>query len=216
MTTLSHLSMTLSVQAQMIMLVLGVYALVARGGGEHSRLLNDVLTLEVAVQLVELAFYVFVLRFMSNTTQLRILRLRYADWFVTTPLMLIGTLALFHYRRFDGGMLSFVEANRWSVLRMLLANMVMLVAGLLYTFGRLGFWPSQIVGFAALALAFRELWLGVASTADAVLFWCVFVTWTLYGVAVHYPLTQRNIWYNFLDVVSKNAVGIYAAVLVLQ
>lgn len=210
----AHWSFTASTWAQASMLLAGLVALVPKADSRTPPLLHDVLVMEVIVQVVELVFYVYVLR--SVATQTGALRARYADWFLTTPVMLISALALFSYRTYDSGIAEFAHVQQQTIQRMLLANLVMLGAGFMYTTGALKFWPSQIIGFTALALAFRELHTAVANPHDAALFWGTFALWAAYGVAVHYPVPQRNIIYNILDVFSKNVVGVYAAVLVLR
>jgi bacteriorhodopsin len=194
------------------MLGYGMVALL--NAAEAPELLHDVLKAEVIVQIVEIVFYVFILN--AATTHLGALKSRYADWFLTTPVMLVGLMALFSYKRFEGNLFAFISQNWCSVMRMLIANFVMLSAGFLYTTGRMSFWSSQCIGFVALILAFSELHTTVSNTTDATLFWCTLALWALYGAAVHRQPAARNIWYNVLDVFSKNAVGIYVAALVLK
>lgn len=211
-TDVSRLTMRLSLQAQTIMMVMGLYALAVGHGAD--RLLYDVLTLEVVVQLVELAFYLFFVK--RALTPIGTLQLRYADWVVTTPLMLVSMYALFHRRdEPDASLAAVVGRDPGTVGRMLAFNAAMLAAGYLYTTGRLGRTASQIVGFAALVAAFGELG-SVVQPADRALFGVTLFVWALYGVAARQPVVPRNTWYNLLDIVSKNVVGVYCALLVLR
>lgn len=205
--------MQLSLQAQLVMLLMGAYAMVV--GHAADRLLYDVLTLEVVVQLVELAFYTFFVN--RALSPLGMLQLRYADWAVTTPLMLISMFALFQrHDDADTDLVSVVSRDPMTVARMLFFNALMLGAGYLYTTGRLGQTASQLIGFVALIAAFGELSTVVQPT-DQVVFGITFLVWALYGIAARQPvLSHRNAWYNMLDIVSKNVVGVYCAVLVLQ
>lgn len=208
----AHWSFTASTWAQVFMLALGAVALVS--STRPPQLLKDVLVVEMAVQVVELVFYVWILK--GALTYTGALKARYADWVFTTPLMLVSAMALFSYRTFHGGIFDFVSSKRSEITRMLAANFVMLAVGLLYTAGRMRFWPSQVVGFLALVLSFRELHSAVESPYDAALFWSTFALWAAYGLAVHYPVARRNVCYNVLDVFSKNVVGVYVAMLVLK
>ena len=208
----THWSFGASTFAQFFMLAFGIYSLFHES--EAPKLLRDVLTTEVVVQVIELVFYLFVLK--TATSQLDALKSRYYDWFLTTPIMLVSLMALFSFKTFDGSMFDFIREKRKSISVMMISNLIMLISGYLYTVGRMSFWSSQLVGFVALAVSFSQLHEVVTNTTDAKIFWSTLLVWMLYGVTVHQSLAKRNIWYNMLDVLSKNVVGIYAAALVLK
>ena len=209
----THWSFGASTFAQFFMLAYGIYTLMQNSSAPE--LLREVLMTEVVVQVIELVFYVFILK--SAVSQIGALKSRYYDWFITTPIMLVSLMALFSFRSYDGSLLDFVQEKRNTVGIIVVSNLIMLIAGYLYTTGRVSFWSSQIVGFIALAVSFSQIHTTVGNSNDSkILFWSTLLVWILYGIAVQQPLAKRNIWYNILDVFSKNVVGIYAAALVLK
>jgi hypothetical protein len=93
-------SVTLSLGAQWITLVIGILALYGRfpplskpDNEIKTYLLPQVLTLEMLVQIIELIFYSWYLGHLASD----VTSYRYFDWFFTTPLMLISTAAFFSY-----------------------------------------------------------------------------------------------------------------------
>ena len=208
----THWSFGASTFAQFFMLAYGIYALMQQTSAPE--LLRGVLMTEVVVQVIELVFYVFILK--SAVSQIGALKSRYYDWFVTTPIMLVSLMALFSFRSYDGSLIDFVQEKRNPIGIIVVFNLIMLIAGYLYTTGRVSFWSSQIVGFAALAVSFAQVHTAVGNSNDSKIFWSTLLVWIMYGIAVQQPLAKRNIWYNILDVLSKNVVGIYAAALVLK
>jgi len=66
----------------------------------ENAILTDILGLETIVQLIELSFYVtfgFILPMASANTDIAVFR--YADWILTTPTMLLSTVAFMDYIR---------------------------------------------------------------------------------------------------------------------
>lgn len=66
----------------------------------ENAILTDILGLETFVQLIELSFYVtfgFLLPMASSTMDIAVFR--YADWFLTTPTMILSTVAFMDYIR---------------------------------------------------------------------------------------------------------------------
>ena len=56
---------------------------------------KDILILETFVQIVELLFYFFFLRFMATNALGEMAATRYFDWVITTPTMLLTTIIYF-------------------------------------------------------------------------------------------------------------------------
>lgn len=208
-----HWTYGLSVMAQVSMLAVCILTLIF--ANHITPLLRSVLHVEVFVQITELLFYVYVWLRALRYTHTHILQLRYVDWVVTTPMMLISAMAVFRYTEgaADLSLVSLVKANMWLVLQMLLSNAVMLVVGFLYTLGQLSFVTSQLIGFAALFFTFYRL-RQLSNRAWQV--WPMLLLWAGYGLAVFSKPPRRNKIYNVLDVISKNVFGVYASYLSLS
>ena len=98
--SLVNTSVSLSLGAQWITLIIGLIALWMRfpplktpESDIKTELLPQVLTLEMLVQIVELIFYTWYLGHLASD----VTAYRYFDWVFTTPLMLISTAAFFSY-----------------------------------------------------------------------------------------------------------------------
>jgi bacteriorhodopsin len=197
-----------------------VYALAtARVAAEHA-VVRSVLLLEAAVQGVEFLFYLYVVRTLStHSGMLTMAARRYADWFLTTPVMLFTLATFFTY---EGAASAAARAAvslgaMWrdhaeALAGMLAGNLAMLAAGLAGELGALRMVPAALVGFAGFAAAFGILWAQFASRSSRLgraFFWVVAAVWAVYGVAFLFPPHLKNATYNGLDLVAKNFFGVY-------
>ena len=166
--------------------------------------LRVILLLELSSQIVELLWYfIVVCRYGAIRTWTR-----YADWVVSTPVMLASTVLFFQHRR--GRPLSDVPTMPalWISVGL---DWVMLLFGFLaerevvpLPLG-LAFGSAAFVGsFAALAVP-----LDGADGVSSALYGVMYAVWALYGVAAALPYAPKNVGYNLLDVVSKNCYGLF-------
>lgn len=183
---------------------------------DEARTLRVVFALEAASQLVEFVWYAVALcRYRTIATWTR-----YADWVVSTPLMLVSMAMFFALRKTgrDDAALVLGDGSLWVCLAF---NQLMLSLGLLAEIRSVSSdGGSRLLlglGTAAFAVSFGFLG-SMVSTADAWsagLFSVVLVVWALYGVAAALPYDAKNVAYNCLDVVSKNCYGLFLLVYVL-
>ena len=90
-------TMLVSFFAQIITLFLGVSAQFVEITKKHT-ILKQALALENFVQFIEGSFYLwFLLFYLKNLDKTDIAKYRYYDWFITTPTMILSTIAYFHY-----------------------------------------------------------------------------------------------------------------------
>ena len=61
-------------------------------------IIREILTLETIVQFVELFFYVYFLKSMATRALPEMASIRYFDWLITTPTMLLTTIMYFKYQ----------------------------------------------------------------------------------------------------------------------
>lgn len=134
---------------------------------------------------------------------------RYYDWAITTPLMLISLSAYLIYKQGmpQGGILDVIRKYKSQVIRIVIFNAIMLLAGYL---GEIGVIPREyalIIGSVAFIATFRIIYKEMGGAGSS-LFNIVAVVWGLYAVAYMLPNVQKNIMYNGLDLISKNFFAI--------
>ena len=133
-----------------------------------------------------------------------IIKTRYLDWAITTPLMLMVLINVIahHNRRSPSIRVYFV---------IILLNYTMLYLGY-----RGEFIKQNILYYIGSFLAFIIMY-GLIfflyvkpkyNTFNYALFFFFFIVWSLYGIVYKMDLKTKNITYNYLDLVSKCFVGI--------
>jgi len=171
-------------------------------------IVQHIMNLETCISLIGGYFYsVFndKIKRMKEMNWKEITQLRYIDWAITTPFMLL-TLSL---------VLSF---NSKTIIKLhhfvfiIFFNYVMLYSGYLGEIGKLDRITASIIGFVALLITFATLFLQYVlpkhSLDNYILFSIYALIWSIYGVAYHFDELQKNITFNYLDLTSKCLVGI--------
>jgi len=209
-------TLTASLWVQWITLFINLFAL-SLPIPDVSALLQSILTVETIVQVIQLTFYTwysFQIHLIADIT-----RHRYADWVITTPLMLFTTMAYYEYRNTSEK--SFTLEDFWNrywkeILTVGAFNLAMLAFGFLQELGRIGLVTSTVFGFAGLFGSFATIYTQFASQtpSNLPLFWFTAGIWSLYGVAAWFPTTSKNVAYNILDIFSKNAYGVFLSFLI--
>jgi bacteriorhodopsin len=132
-------------------------------------------------------------------------QLRYIDWSITTPMMLL-VLSL---------VLSFNSKTHiklhWFLVSIVF-NYIMLYTGYLGETGTLNRMTSQLLGFIAFLITFGVIYIQYLlprfNFDNFIIFGIVLVVWSLYGVAFNFTEVNKNIAYNYLDLISKCFIGI--------
>jgi hypothetical protein len=211
------LTLKTSLGIQWSTLVLNLYALVQTLPPVHA-ILKDVLALEMVVQLIQLSFYMWYATQVHRIAD--VTRFRYADWVITTPLMLFTTMVYYEYRNSEKPFTLEEFWNRYWKETLVVSgfNLSMLVFGYLQEIGYIGLIASTIFGFAGLFGSFAVIYKEFASKSavNLPLFWFMFGVWSLYGVAAWFPVALKNASYNILDIVSKNFYGVFLSYLVVS
>jgi bacteriorhodopsin len=181
-------------------------------------ILRDLLKVEVVVQIVEFIFYVWLIYYFSKVSR-NITPVRYLDWAITTPFMLI-TLAAFLKQNGTSMMRlgDFLSDYKGSILTIVLLNAAMLLFGLIGELGFLNVYLTTALGFIPFALNFKyikETFLPSDEDKfkNALFYWFVFF-WALYGVFALTSYTIKNTGYNILDIFAKNFFGLFLAYVV--
>ena len=173
---------------------------------------QHIMNLETCISLVAGYFYSLfndkIKTYFANKEPINwkeITQCRYIDWAITTPIMLL-VLSL---------VLSFNSKTKirlhWFIVSIFF-NYVMLYTGYLGETGKLEKIMSQILGFIAFIITFGVIFIQYLlprfNFDNMIIFWSFVIVWTLYGVAFNFTELNKNITYNYLDLITKCLVGI--------
>lgn len=173
---------------------------------------QHIMNLETCISLVAGYFYsIFIDKIKTQHTNKRainwkeITQLRYIDWAITTPIMLL-VLSL---------VLSFNSKTKirlhWFLVSIFF-NYVMLYTGYLGETGKLERMMSQILGFIAFIITYGVIYIQYLlprfNFDNIIIFWSFVIVWAFYGVGFNFTELNKNITYNYLDLISKCFIGI--------
>jgi len=163
---------------------------------------RHIMNIETTVSMVAgLVYGTFLEKMKSPNFDLKeIIPIRYIDWMITTPLILLA-IVLF-YNRKEG-----VNYKCYFIIAVL--NWLMLLFGYLGERGVISSMKGLIIGFvffvAMLIYMFMHI---IPKNAPLAVFIIFAVIWSLYGVAYLFDEEEKNIAYNILDVTSKALFGV--------
>lgn len=175
--------------------------------------MRHIFNLETTISIVAAYFYsLFVNKIENankNNTPLdwsEITELRYLDWSITTPMMLIVlSLALGYNAK--------VKVNLLYIMEVLALNYFMLYIGYLGEINVISRLQGMIAGFIAFFtmsfLIFMKFIKFNYHLPNYILFGLFFVVWTMYGIVYMFDKNNRNVINNILDCISKCIVGIF-------
>ena len=155
------------------------------------KLLRELLLLEFIVQIVEGAFYVWLVFAISTATNITLKR--YWDWFITTPTMLITFSTFLIYLRFKEsgatGIPSFtsiISDNLMTYSSIVLLNTAMLLFGYLGELKKISLFTSVFGGFVPFFIMFYMIYENFAKYTDlgTTMFWYFFIVWGLYDTKI--------------------------------
>ena len=162
---------------------------------------RHIMNIETAVSIIAGFVYGQFLEMVNKgeVDSLNIMQLRYVDWSITTPLILLALLLFYNS---DGGV------SIWKFLAICALNYGMLGAGYLGEAGTMNKIAGNLVGFVFFLAMIWLIWnCCVSRRADPTVFWIFTALWTGYGIAYWLDEVNKNIAYNFLDVSSKAIFG---------
>ena len=190
---------------------------------EKDAILTDILILETTVQFIELSFYIW-LTIQLSRMDFEVTYTRYFDWFISTPIMLLTTIFFMEYMTTKEDeekivtISSILNEDLYTVLKIVFANFLMLLFGFLAEIKII----SRVIGFlfgtSAFAYSFYLIYDEFVgdNIINKGLFYFMFIVWGLYGVAFLFPYISKNIYYNFLDIISKNFYGLFLYYIILK
>jgi len=181
---------------------------------------RHILNLETCISIVAAYYYgIFITKVQDKTTAVdwsEITKLRYIDWSITTPMMLL-VLALVL------AMNSKTVLHLPTIAAIILLNYCMLYIGYqgeVYPEYHLYAMIGGFIPFFAMFYLIYKNYYGKNILANKVLFFSFSFIWALYGVVYMFDEITKNICLNILDLISKCFVGLglwayYAHIIVL-
>ena len=143
------------------------------------QMIRNVLNLETCISIVAAYFYQMFIARMETGNKDDIVKLRYVDWSVTTPMMLLSLILTMLYST-GGGDIHLIE----FIITMTL-NYCMLLLGYLGEANYLNKVLANVIGFAFFGGLFTYIYktfMKKYSVASTILFTTYVVIWSLYGV----------------------------------
>ena len=183
------------------------------------KILTDIIIMETVVQFIEFLFYIWLV-FSIYARTANVTSIRYFDWFITTPIMLLTTVLYMAYNSNNSKykdnndnitLISIIKKDYKIISAFITLNFFMLLFGLLGELGLLNRNIALFLGSIFFILSFYIIYKYYALLDDdnKPLFYFIFIVWSLYGVAFLFNYKYRNVFYNGLDIISKNFYGLY-------
>jgi len=176
----------------------------------NDKRIRNIMNLETCISIIAAFFYG---KFITSIEKKGVIdykemnSTRYADWAITTPIMLLVLVLVFLYNT-NGGALPIS-----SYLVILLLNYGMLGFGYLGETGVMNKLFANITGFVFFAGLYGYIYNTFLSKKynfeNMLLYFTFLILWTLYGVVYFMEDISKNFGYNILDLFSKCFVGIF-------
>ena len=166
-------------------------------------MVRHILNLETCISIVAAYFYsVFLEKIKGPYTWPEITKIRYLDWSITTPIMLLALCLAMTYNVGEHLHLSLI-------LTVVCLNYLMLGVGYLGETQRLPRIEASVIGFIPFFFMFWLIYgLVGKSVANKILFWLYFVVWSMYGVVYLLDDETKQILTNILDLIAKCFIGL--------
>ena len=177
-----------------------------------NEMVRHVLNLETCISVVDGYFYsVFVDKIAQSEEKMilmdwsEISQIRYIDWAITTPFMLLALCLVLS-----------TNINKKiclpTMLTIIALNYTMLYSGYLGEMKTISIFLAEVVGFGAFfamfGLIFKQYVMSSVNVANRALFGMYFSIWSLYGVAYLLDEEYKNITMNYLDLTAKCLIGL--------
>jgi hypothetical protein len=216
-------TLILSIIVQITTGVFDIYSLFVKIPSQFY-IIRQLLILELLVQVIESLFYIYWLFDFNNITN--VTPKRYFDWVITTPTMLITLifyLIFLDYKQKNANTnenLEFFDIfnkNFNTIISVILLNWLMLLFGYLGEVKILPVFLGVFLGFIPFLIYYYIIYKNYAIlTNDGMnIFLYFFIVWSLYGIVAVLPYKIKNMFYNILDLFSKNFFGLFLAYIII-
>ena len=112
------------------------------------------------------------------------------------------------------GIIDYIKKNKSDVIKVVVANMIMLLFGLMGELGYIQYQLAIVLGFIPFLYYYNLIYQKYIKNKEPTterrgLYWFFFIVWSLYGVAAFMPYVLKNSAYNILDLFAKNLTGLF-------
>jgi bacteriorhodopsin len=171
----------------------------------NSPTIRHIFNLETCISIVAGYFYGLFIQQVDTSDWAEITKLRYIDWSITTPMMLLALCLVLSYN-------SKTVIHLPVMLSIIALNYVMLYTGYMGETGVLERWIADIVGFVPFIAMFFIIYYNFIRPrpdySNLVMFGLYLVVWSLYGVVYMLSEEWKNIAMNILDLTAKCLIGL--------
>jgi bacteriorhodopsin len=175
----------------------------------HNSVLRHIMNLETCISLIAGYFYSQFINKMNadrgNIDYKEINEMRYTDWFITTPIMILVIMLSLGY-------VNNQKVHLHIYLSAALLNFAMLFSGYLGEVNTISKTTACIIGFVFFAAMFSVIYFsfvrGSKSLFNYTLFGLYFIIWSIYGIVYLFDEETKNIIFNILDLISKCIIGL--------
>jgi bacteriorhodopsin len=174
-----------------------------------SAAVRHIMNLETCISLIAGYFYSQFTAMLSTgkVDYTAINGMRYTDWFITTPLMLLVIMMSLSYNN-----TKHASVHVGIYMTAVLLNFGMLYSGYLGDTKTITKKTGCAIGFVFFTLLFALLYFqfikGSSHLFNFLLFGVYFVVWSMYGIVYLLDDETKNTIYNILDLIAKCLVGI--------
>ena len=169
---------------------------------------KTILSLETTVTIIAAIIYYMFINYINqpNKSLKLITNLRYLDWVITTPLLLISFCLYLHYEKEENKEKPVgVRPLFWIIL----FNFGMLLFGYLGESNLMNTYLANGLGFVCLFLFLWFIHKKYVSEQTEKEFIIFSFLWILYGVVYFFPTNAKNLGYNLLDIFAKGGFALY-------
>lgn len=159
--------------------------------------------------------------YLVYSIQNNITTIRYFDWIITTPTMLLSTIIYLKYndkikKNETIDLSDLLKSEKNNIIKILFGNWIMLLFGYLGEINLIDIKYTTPIGFIFFAYVFKLLYsnYAVKSNQGLKLYWPMFIIWSLYGVVAVFDFDNKNISCNILDIFAKNFYGVFLFILI--
>jgi hypothetical protein len=219
---LFYITLIISIIVQIITGGIEIGALFIKVPNAYS-LIRQLLILELVVQIIEGAFYLWLAY--NFIKVINVTPKRYIDWAITTPTMLITLILYLIYlnkRTTDETdklqIFTLLKDNSNIIIPVVLLNWLMLLFGYLGEMKIIPVLIGVICGFIPFLIYYYMIYINYVNenTSGYLLFWYFFFFWSLYGFVAILPYYLKNSFYNILDLFAKNFFGLFLSYIIFS
>jgi bacteriorhodopsin len=210
-----YISLIISIIVQVITGIIEIIGVLIKVPSKYL-FLQQMLLLEVIVQFIEGAFYLY--WFFNFTNISNITPKRYFDWVFTTPTMLLNLIFYLIFLKYNDENISYklnffelFHQEFYTIMIVFLLNWLMLLFGYLGEIKIIPVLLGVTLGFIPFLIYYYIIYknYAVLSNDGLKIFFYFFIVWSLYGIVAVLPYKIKNICYNILDLFAKNFFGLF-------